>query len=343
MMIGLLLVFLVVLILPFTVHKVERQLEVFLFVMGAVAATVAGQWSWRLVEDALIEPVKISVAVFVFGVLFRYSQSAIDKHVNRIKNRMGLHVFIFCLVFILGLISSIVTAILSSLILVEIISYLKLSRKSEIKIVVMTCFSIGLGAILTPIGEPLSTIVVSKLKGEPYQAGFFFLLRHLGVFVIPALLLIAGAASVIVRKDTGLSPGLKEKVHENIKGITVRAVKVYVFIFGLILLGTAFKPVIDQYISKISFTVLYWFNIISAVLDNATLAAAEIGPAMSMLQIKAAVLALAMAGGMLIPGNIPNIISAGKLGIGSREWMKIGLPVGVILMASYFLILLIIR
>jgi predicted cation transporter len=343
MMIGLMLVFLIVLILPFTIHKIERQLEFFLFVMGGVAATVAGQWSLHLIEEALVEPLMISVAVFIFGVLFKYSQSAIDKHVNRIKNRMGLHVFIFCLVFLLGLISSFVTAILSSLVLVEIISYLKLSRKSEIKIVVMTCFSIGLGAVLTPIGEPLSTIVVSKLKGEPYHAGFFFLLRQLGVFVIPALLLIAGAASMIVKKDRGWSEGLKEKVHENIKGITVRAVKVYVFIFGLILLGTAFKPVIDQYISKISFTILYWFNIISAVLDNATLAAAEIGPAMSLLQIKAAILALAVAGGMLIPGNIPNIISAGKLGIGSKEWMRIGLPVGIILMAFYFLILLIVR
>ena len=46
-----------------------------------------------------------------------------------------------------------------------------------------------------------------------------------------------------------------------------------------------------------------------------------------------------IAGGMLIPGNIPNIISASKLGISSRSWAVIGVPLGLVLMAAYFLIL----
>ena len=45
---------------------------------------------------------------------------------------------------------------------------------------------------------------------------------------------------------------------------------------------------------------------------------------------------LLIAGGMLIPGNIPNIISAGKLGISSKEWAKLGVPLGLVLMAIYF-------
>jgi len=49
---------------------------------------------------------------------------------------------------------------------------------------------------------------------------------------------------------------------------------------------------------------------------------------------------LCISGGMLIPGNIPNIISANKLGITSREWAKFGVPIGLILMVLYFLILL---
>ena len=48
---------------------------------------------------------------------------------------------------------------------------------------------------------------------------------------------------------------------------------------------------------------------------------------------------LVIAGGMLIPGNIPNIISAGKIGITSREWAKIGIPVGLVTLAVYFAIL----
>ncbi len=61
---------------------------------------------------------------------------------------------------------------------------------------------------------------------------------------------------------------------------------------------------------------------VSAVLDNPTLAAAEIGSALSVKQIKSAVLGLIIAGGMPIPGNIPNIIAAGKLEITSKEWAR---------------------
>jgi predicted cation transporter len=44
--------------------------------------------------------------------------------------------------------------------------------------------------------------------------------------------------------------------------------------------------------------------------------------------------------GMLIPGNIPNIVAAGRLGIGSREWARVGLITGLPLMALCFVVLL---
>ncbi len=81
-------------------------------------------------------------------------------------------------------------------------------------------------------------------------------------------------------------------------------------------------------------------NIVSAVLDNATLAAAELSPGMSLLQIKSALLGLLIAGGLLIPGNIPNIICAGKLKIKSSQWAKFGLPVGLAAMTLFFFLLL---
>jgi predicted cation transporter len=75
----------------------------------------------------------------------------------------------------------------------------------------------------------------------------------------------------------------------------------------------------------------------SAVLDNATLAAIEIGPSMSLSQITGIVLSLCISGGMLIPGNIPNIIAAGRLRISMKEWAAVGVPIGLILMATYFI------
>ena len=100
-----------------------------------------------------------------------------------------------------------------------------------------------------------------------------------------------------------------------------------------------FKPLILAYIIHIPSAGLYWVNIVSAVLDNATLAAAEIGPDLSLSQIVSALMGLLIAGGMLIPGNIPNIIAACKLEITSREWAEVGVPLGLVLMVFFFVIL----
>jgi predicted cation transporter len=62
------------------------------------------------------------------------------------------------------------------------------------------------------------------------------------------------------------------------------------------------------------------------------LAAAEIGPSLTELQIKSSLLGLLIAGGMLIPGNIPNIIAAHALRITSTEWARLGVPLGFALM-----------
>jgi predicted cation transporter len=120
---------------------------------------------------------------------------------------------------------------------------------------------------------------------------------------------------------------------ERLSEVFLRAAKVYVFVMALIFLGVGFKPLIDAYLVKASSSILFWANMVSAVLDNATLAAAEIGPTLREEQIKSALLGLLIAGGMLIPGNIPNIIAAHSLKIKSTEWARVGVPLGLVLMA----------
>lgn len=109
---------------------------------------------------------------------------------------------------------------------------------------------------------------------------------------------------------------------------------------GLTLLGAGFEPFIERYLLGLSPQILYWINMISAVLDNATLAAAEISPQMSDTTLISILLGLLISGGMLIPGNIPNIIAAGKLNITSSEWARFGVPVGLIAMILYFIVIL---
>jgi predicted cation transporter len=340
MTVSLFVILLFVLFLPFLVRKVEENLEIFLFAMGLLAVTASSQWAWPLVEEALIEPIKITLAVLVAGLLFKFLRPALRKAVGAAMSALGVKAFAFAIVVLLGLCSSVITAIIAALILVEVIDCMSLDRADEIKLVVIACFAIGMGAVLTPLGEPLATIVISKLKGEPFNADFWFLFKEYWRFVVPGVLAFGVLAAVIVRRGPE-GGSLKEDRAEGIPDILLRTAKTYLFVMALVFLGTGFKPIIDAYISKLPPEGLFWLNSISAILDNATLAAAEIAPSMSREQLDFALLGLIIAGGMLIPGNIPNIISAGKLKIKSKEWIATGVPIGAAAMVIYFVVLLV--
>lgn len=357
--IGLVIIFLVVLVGPFKVKIVEHNLEVFLFICGVLALTISGfvklagaETGWRseIVEEALTAPLKITEVygipigivqiVLVVGLIIYKWNAPIHEAIRKLTSELSLKVTAFILIAVLGLVSSIISAILAAIILVEMVSAIHLSRKSEIDLTVIACFSIGLGAALTPLGEPLSTIAVSKLSGPPFYAGFDYLFKLLGIYIFPGILAYGFLGMFFLGKADPKDHGLGyEKYSETLKDVILRAVKVYVFIAALVLLGDGFKPLIFEYFTQVPSAVLYWVNMVSAILDNATLAAAEIGPALTESQIKSALMGLLISGGMLIPGNIPNIISASKLGITSKEWARIGVPVGLISMGVYFVII----
>ncbi|MDA8239776.1 MAG: DUF1646 family protein [Nitrospiraceae bacterium] len=338
-------VFTFILVLPLSVKKVEENIEVFLLAMAVIAVTAAhamgpkAVWTPDLVESALAEPIKLTLATLIFGGLFRAFRPALKKKIVAWESAVGPRLFAAMTIFTLGLLSSIITAIIAALILCEIISALSLDKKYETTLTVLACFSIGLGAALTPIGEPLSTVVLAKLRGGAHEVDFFFLLRLVGAYIIPGVLLLAGFGALLRGSEVPLRESVTEDHPESVRDIFTRAGRVYVFVVSLILLGTGFKPFIDAYIAPLHPGLLYWINMSSAVLDNATLAAAEIGPQMSVPQITGILMGVVIAGGMLIPGNIPNIISASKLGISSRSWAVIGIPLGLVLMGAYYVIL----
>jgi predicted cation transporter len=329
-----------VLFLPFFVSKVEEQMEYFLFAAGAAAATIASCWSPGLIYTAAVTPLKISAAVIICGTIFEIFAGRIGPMVGRLSVRMGKPFFIFMTVLILGIFSSVITAIVAALILSEIISHINLPRDREIKIVVISCFAIGIGAVLTPLGEPLSTIVTGKLSGAPFNAGFLFLFRQFWGYSLSIIVLLGAAAAFFTASGKGDEARLKEDKREGFKSVAARAFKVYMFVAGLVLLGAGFTPVMKTLAPGLPVYMLYWINMVSAILDNATLAAAEISPALTLLQLKAAMLGLIISGGMLIPGNIPNIICAGKMRIKAVEWAKIAVPVGLIILSLSFTVVI---
>ena len=356
--IGLFAIVLAVLVGPFMVKKIEHNLEAFLFVMGVLAVTIAGfyseealaalgytahqielvGWNMEIITEAVMEPIVKGIvpAVLVAGLLFFYGRSYAQSAMASITKKVPVKIIVFLIVVILGLLSSVITAIIASLLLVELMNCLPFDRKTKINLIIIACFSIGLGAVLTPVGEPLSTIAITKLQGEPYNAGFFYLFNQLAIYILPGCLAFGLLAMVFAGKK-GAQECL-EAVEDvgTIRDVVVRALKVYIFVMALLLLGSGMKVIIDKYLLTVPAQILYWINMVSAILDNATLTAAELSPAMDQVQINAVLMGLLISGGMLIPGNIPNIISAGKLGISSSEWAKLGVPLGLITMLIYF-------
>ena len=50
------------------------------------------------------------------------------------------------------------------LVLVEVVGLLHLAGDKRVRVVVAGCFAIGMGASLTPLGEPLSTLAARALE-----------------------------------------------------------------------------------------------------------------------------------------------------------------------------------
>jgi len=336
MVVGLVIILLLVLFLPFIVRPIEENLEPFLFVMGFLAAIVSGALDMELFLTALEDPIFITLAVLIAGLLFKWLKTPIEGAIIKVSEKMQMRLFLALMIVVLGLISSLITAIIAAIVLVSVVSILQMDRKSEVKTVILACFSIGLGAVLTPIGEPLATIATNKLNED-----FFYLFSLIGPQIIILVILI-GMVAFFTLKPTKNNDSLSSNnTDESYTEIVIRSVKIYLFVMGLTLLGAGYEPLVNAYLLDLQPWILYWINTISAVLDNATLAAAEISPAMSSETIEFLLLGLVISGGMLIPGNIPNIIAANKLSVTSKEWVKTGVPFGAILMVVVFIYLII--
>lgn len=334
MYIGLFIILACVLVLPFILKIVEHNLEIFLFIMGLLSVIIAGTISFKLFEEIFTNKFlyMITGAVLISGILFKIFKDTIRSFINKILVVVPLKIFVLLLIIILGLLSSLITAIIAALLLVEIINILPVTKKQKINLDIIACFSIGLGAVLTPLGEPLSTVVVSKLHVD-----FLYLIDKLGIYVIPGIIALGIFGMFYIGKDSINTEEEDEPENEEtFKDCFIRTAKVFLFVFALELLGSGFKPLVDKFIIELNSMILYWINMISAILDNATLTAAEISNKMSGGQVNAILMGLLISGGMLIPGNIPNIISAGKLKIKSSQWAKLGVPLGLCIMTVYF-------
>ena len=169
------------------------------------------------------------------------------------------------------------------------------------------------------------------------RAGFWYISGLIGPYIFVGILAVSVMAAGLKPNQNGHSLHNTQKP-QTPWDVVLRAVRVYAFIAALVLLGAGVSPLVDRFITQLAAPLLFWANSISAILDNATLAAAEIGPSLSARQISGALLGLLISGGMLIPGNVPNIVAAHRLKIGSSEWARYAVPVGLVMMSLCFVV-----
>jgi predicted cation transporter len=243
-------------------------------------------------------------------------------------------------IFTIGILSSVITAIIAALLLVEMAGLLRLGQDKRDQdkrdhVVIIGCFAIGFGSALTPLGGPLATLTASALK-LPFTGLFNLLIPY----VLPGIVAMSLLSGVIARGEYGDAVDLRVAVRGTEP--LVQGLKVFAFVAGLVLISEAYAPLARRYVTMLGGDALFWANITSAALDNTTLVALEFHD-MDIDRAREALISLLIAGGMLIPGNIPNIISAGILRIGSGVWARTGVPLGLLMLGIYFAVLKFLR
>jgi predicted cation transporter len=350
-----LVILLLLLFGPLAISSIEHNIEIYCLGLGVLATFLGTGFTWGLIVEALHEPVAISIAVIVAALLFGWSGAWLERIFGRLRRRVSRPLLSGLAVFVVAITSSVITAIVAALVLVQVIAMLHFERDKSVRVTVAGCFAIGMGAALTPLGEPLSTLAARAL-----HLGFFGLFELLAPWVLPGVIASSIVAGVFargeyddahavdqVRRSNAENPDAENLADtENLANpknlayaeILVQAGKVFAFIAGLVLISDAYAPIANEYVARMSNDLLFWANTVSAALDNATLVALEVHK-MTLPRAREAILALLVSGGMLIPGNIPNIVSAGALKIGSADWAKVGVPMGLILLGIYFAVL----
>ncbi len=327
------------LVWPLASRWVESHLEIFLLMVGAAAVTISGGWSVDFIYETLQYPVNVAFIVLVVSVIFNNYSRYIFRVLFAFFRKLEPQYSFALLVFLLGITSSLVSVTVAALVLAEVLKVVNLERLSTVRITVFACYAIGLGAVLTPLAEPLGLIINNALTGAPHFADFFFLMRHFFVWIAPAILLLSAAAGYSARHaGTTMQMHIRED-KETYGSMLRRTWHIYMFVAALNLISAGLRPLAQSTITHLGGKVLFLANAVSVIIDNATLAAIEIVPTISMNDLIYMVIGLAAFGSMLVQGNLPNIVAAEKLGIKSREWASVAVPTGLVLMGAYFIIL----
>jgi predicted cation transporter len=246
-------ILLALLVGPLVMAPIEHNFEAYCFVIGLAAVTVSHTWSRALVFHAGTEPLMITAAVIVAGLVFARIRKPLDQAFSGLRDRVPRAPLTAAVIAGIALLSSVVTAIVAVLVLAEAVRLLRFDSTKRVTVTVLGCFAIGMGAALTPIGEPLATLVVNGLN-----LGFGDLFHLLAPFVLPGVAAFGLCAAWIARGAYEEAADVAvDLFDETPLAAIIQVLKVYVFVAGLVLVSFAFEPMADRYVPALSTGALF--------------------------------------------------------------------------------------
>src|SRR5208282_2516291 len=97
-----LLILSLLLIGPLAVAKIEHNIEFYCLTLGILATLLGTGFTTDLVQEALHEPIAISVAVIVAALIFGWTRTSLDQVFERLRLRVSRPVLTAASVFVIA-------------------------------------------------------------------------------------------------------------------------------------------------------------------------------------------------------------------------------------------------
>lgn len=376
-------------VLPIKFKIVDEQLGYFFLLIGGVMLALAFALGTVMFKDGsfvqhlmhghkeglhsiVTEPWMLILFYFVLSLLAIVFRQRIERRVRGWAERVSPPVLIAIMVLTVGALGSVSVVVMATVGGIFFRTLQKVTKKDYTPSVICFSAAIGISALLTTVGEPLSLFIARNL-GE----GTGYLLRTYGGIVTINVVLLAGMAWWFAARAKSLPETVEQKmvreVHEaeaelakagdgkevrealaaveefeeehhdfahHLDQLLHSTSKLFFFVIGLMLYGEAVKPVAAHIFGNMHPIAAFFGNSISAVADNALLGLLEVQAGMAQSVVFVLGLSLAFWGVGLVPGNVCNIVLKEKLGISFGAWARYGIPVALVLAAVNFVFVL---
>lgn len=321
---------------PLLSKEIEDRVEWLVVGLGFFTLTVTWGWSERIVLASLGRAGGLCGALLLGALFFSLVHARLRALSAKAEARIGSRAAVALAVAFSGLAAPLVSAGVAVLLLVELLGALKLAELGRSEAAVLGCLAVGFGSGLSALGGPSSAVLLSKLGGAAYPIGPYFLFVLVGPWAVSGIVAMAlCAAAVSGSSDPAAKPMPEEPLI--LWSLLVMTGRIFVFTAGLVLLGEGLLPLIEKRFMGIPAPGFYWTNAAAAVMDNASLIAVEISPAMSQDQLRYGFLGMLAAGGAFLVGDAPNLVAAHALKIDAKTWSRVGIPASAALMLFFFM------